>query len=253
MTTRALLIDFKVLAPVEVNYAKASDLISKQFNGLAKVPSGNIFGEIDFVKEKASKKQFEEFALEMEKLLDEIELNQVSNFPLNMGVKAGLEALDTLDVTVVGITTLGQKASKKFREEKGVERLVSNVVSRDRIGEPLDIGALLNRAIENEELKSEESVYFCNKLADLKSAKTANFRTIALPSKGERLDLIMLEKPLGMIMSLEEIPNLLSLETARTKHAQQIPDQEFPKEGEYDQASDLGPETRESSSEPDGR
>jgi phosphoglycolate phosphatase-like HAD superfamily hydrolase len=252
MTTRALLIDFKVFAPIEINYSKARDLISKQFKGIAKVPSGNIFDEIDLVKEKASKKQFEDFALEIEKILDEIELNEVGGFPLNMGVKAGLETLDTLDVTVVGITTLGKKASKKFLEEKGLGTVVGKVVSRDKIGEPMDLGALLNRAIENGEAKSEESVYFCNKLADLKSAKSANFRAIALPSKGERLDLMMLEKPIGMIMSLEEIPNLLSLETARSKLAQEISDREIPKQRVSDNAGDQGSETKERSPEHDG-
>ena len=118
---------------------------------------------------------------------------------------------------MVALTELGKDAAEKFLKDKDVDAYVGKLVTRETIGEPSDLGSRLNRALGKDELKQEECVYFCNKLSDLKRAKASNFRTVVLPSKGEKLDLMMLEKPLGMIMSLEEIPNLLSLDIARAE------------------------------------
>jgi phosphoglycolate phosphatase-like HAD superfamily hydrolase len=215
MSTRALLIDFRVLAPINVDYARATEMISSQFKETKPAPT-DVFARVDKIKEKASKREFEEFEPRIEKILDEIESDQIGQFQLNMGVRNGLQALEDLDIEVIGITDLGVKAAEKFLNEKELGHLIDKLVAREKIEEPLDLAERLNRAISKYHLEQEGCVYFCNRLVDLKLAKTVNFRTIVLPSKGERLDLMMIEKPLGMIMSLEEVPNLLSLEKARS-------------------------------------
>jgi phosphoglycolate phosphatase-like HAD superfamily hydrolase len=215
MAIRALFLDFKVFAPISINYQRALDYLSRYYVETAKPPPTDIFAYIDSVKEKATKKDFDEFALGMSKLLDEIETAQVGNFQLYMGVKNGLAALDSLDASVVALTELGVFAAEKFLKDRNVNDHIGKIVAREKIGEPCDLTSRLNRALGKGELKQEECVYFCNKLADMKLAKSSNFKTVVLPSKGEKLDLMMLEKPVGMIMSLEEIPNLLSIQVAR--------------------------------------
>ena len=222
MNIRALLVDFKVFAPIDINYQRALDQLAKDYGQFIKSAPTDVTTQIELIKEKAKKKDFDEFAPRISKLLDEIEISQVGDFSLNMGVKYGLAALDELDVSVVALTDIGKVAAEKFLKEKGIDSFIGKLVARDTIGEPFDLGSRLNRALGKDELKQGECVYFCNKLADLKLAKACNFSAIVLPSKGEKLDLMMLEKPLGMIMSLEEIPNLLSLEIARTAKPKSI-------------------------------
>ncbi len=233
MTTKALLIDFGVLAPVHINYQRVLDEIAKVYPQYSKLALGDTYGQIELIKEKAPKKEFESFASKMGKVLDEIEASQVKNFSLNMGVKKALAALDTMDVAVVALTEMGKESAEKFLKDNEIDNFIGQLVSREKIGEPFDLGSRLNKALEKEQVKQEECVYFCNRLSDLKLAKAANFRTIVLPSKSERLDLMMMEKPLGMIMSLEEIPNLLSLEAARSAKPKrrQIPSVEVEPEG----------------------
>ena len=217
MAISALLIDFKVLAPYNIDYQPALEQLTKQYGRFVTSAPMDVFAQIELIKEKATKKEFEEFAPKISRLLDRIEIEQIGNFFLNMGVKNGLAELDKLDVSVVALTELGKNAAEKFLKEKDIDAFVGKLVTREAMGEPSDLGSRLNRALGKDELKQEECVYFCNKLSDLKLAKASNFRTIVLPSKGEKLDLMMLEKPLGMIMSLEEIPNLLSLDVARAE------------------------------------
>ncbi len=219
MSIRSLLFDFKVFAPFNVDYQKGLDYLARSYGQIVKPAPADVFAQIELVKEKATKKEFDEFAPRMSDLLDEIEIGQVGNYSLNIGVRNGLAALDALDVSVVALTELGTAAAKEFLKEKDIDAHVERLVAREKIGEPYNLGSRLNRALGNEQLKQEECVYFCNKLTDMKLARSSNFRTVALPSKGEKLDLMMLEKPVGMIMSLEEIPNLLSIEVARTVSA----------------------------------
>lgn len=218
MTKQTLLFDFKILTPFKINYKRALDDLAKTYSQISKSASVDLFAQIELVKEKASKKEFEEFAPKFSKLLDEIETSQAGKFSLNMGVKSGLTALETLDVSVVAITEMGKAGADVFLKEKGIDSYIDELVAREILGEPWDLTSRLNKA-KGKDISMEDCIYFCNTLNDTKIAKASNFRTVVLPSKGEKLDLMMLEKPVGMIMSLEEIPNLLSLEVSRSARA----------------------------------
>jgi FMN phosphatase YigB (HAD superfamily) len=216
LTIRSLLFDFKVFAPFAIDYQKALDHLARRYGQIVKPAATDVFAQVELVEANSTKKEFDEFAPMMSGLLDEIEIAQVGNYSLNMGVKNGLASLGGLNVTVVALTELGTAATREFLKGKDIDKHIGKLVTREKIGEPCDLTSRLNRAIEDEPFKQEECVYFCNKLTDMRLARSSNFRTVVLPSRGEKLDLMMLEKPIGMIMSLEEIPNLLSIELSRT-------------------------------------
>ncbi|MGI0092030.1 MAG: HAD hydrolase-like protein [Nitrososphaerales archaeon] len=217
MAVRALLFNFKVLAPVEIDYQRAFDLITKEYGSVLKSAPQDIFRQIALViEEKSSPKNPDEFSKNMSSLLDVIETSQIENVPLNTGVKNGLESLEPMSVSLVAISEMGSKATETFLSDKGIKPFFDEIIAREKIGEPNDLVSRLVRALKKLGLKNEECIFFCNKTSDLKAAKSANFRTMVLPSKGERLDLMMLEKPDGMVLFLHELPNLLSLEIART-------------------------------------
>lgn len=216
MPIRALLFDLKVFAPVEINYQRAFDLMAKEFANNAKSAPQDIFKQICLVKAKSSAKDYYEFSKRMSSLLDEIETSQVENVQLNSGVKNGLELLESMNVSVVSLSQIGVKATEKLLAGRGVAPYVDEVIARQSIDGPNDLVTRLNGALQKLNVKVEECVFFCNKLSDLKEAKSAKFRTVVLPSKGERLDLMMLENPDGVILFLTELQNLLSLELARS-------------------------------------
>lgn len=218
MARRTLLLDFKTLTPFRINYRQALDELASTYPQIAKSASADIFAQIELVKEKAPKKEFDEFTLKFSKILDEVETRQAGKFSLNVGVKSGLAALESLDVTTIALTEMGKAGAEVFLKEKGIDNYVDELVARETLGEPWDLASRLNKA-RGRDIAIEDCTYFCNTLSDAKTAKSSNFKIVVLPSKGERLDLVMLEKPLGMIMSLEEIPNLLSLEASRNARA----------------------------------
>ena len=160
MAISALLIDFKVLAPYNIDYQPALEQLTKEYGRFVKSAPMDVFAQIELIKEKATKKEFEEFAPKISRLLDRIEIEQIGNFFLNMGVKNGLAELDKLDVSVVALTELGKNAAEKFLKEKDIDAFVGKLVTREAIGEPSDLGSRLNRALGKDELKQEECVYF---------------------------------------------------------------------------------------------
>ena len=111
MAIRSLLFDFKVFAPFSIDYQKALDHLADTGQFVKPAPA-DVFAQIKLVRENSPKKEFDEFAPMMSGLLDEIEITQVGNYSLNMGVKNGLASLSGLDVSVVALTELGTAAAE---------------------------------------------------------------------------------------------------------------------------------------------
>jgi phosphoglycolate phosphatase-like HAD superfamily hydrolase len=213
MQVKALIFDFRVFAPIEINYQKGWEVLmkeSKSVNPLSK----DFLGQLGLMlrEKKKSEKESEGTLTKMSELLDEIETTQIADFSLYPGVKNGLESLKTMKLKVAATTELGTKASEKFLKEKEIKPYITELFSRPNLENGRNLGLRISNALQKLKTGKEESIYFCNQLEDLIAAKSANVTTVILPSKGARMDAMLRENPDGMIMTLEELPAMLSLE-----------------------------------------
>ena len=208
MKLRLLLFDLNVLSSIEVNYQEASKLMGEPNLQSNSNHSGTI-SQLFQVKKKIPEKDYEKLCA----ALDDIELGQINRFNLNPGVKNGIEAVKSMNLKIAVITELGTKAVGAFFEKQGLKDFVSEILPRGLVGENLQ--DRFKAGLEQMKIEPTETIFFCTRLSDLKAARSVGMRVIVLPSKNERINQLLMEKPDGMIMSLEELPDLLSLETYR--------------------------------------
>lgn len=212
MQARALLFDLRVFAEMDIDYLQASKFLEGGgSSGL--LPTRDILKKLSETSQKVPKEGYSEWINKVTDALDEIETEQIGNFQLHMGVKSGLESLQSMGLSIYVLTETGKKAEEKFLSQHSIGQYINEVIARDGAEGIGDLGKRLEVALEKLKLLPEECVYFCNRLSDLKTAKSRNFRTIILPSRKEKINNLIAEGSDGMIISLEEIPSLLLTES----------------------------------------
>jgi phosphoglycolate phosphatase-like HAD superfamily hydrolase len=220
MPLRALIFDFRILAPLDINYVKVQEVLTKETAPPA-APAGrmpNIFDQIsslisDKEKNKIPAKKYEELLQHISHLLDESEEEQIGRFPLHMGVKNGLASVKPMKLALIATTEIGTKAAEKFVQEKEIKSYFSEIASRNELKQAADFSARLKPVLEKLKLKPEECIYFCNRMRDLKAGQVLGLRVVVMPGKNEQIDLLLRANPEGMIINLEELPTMLSLKS----------------------------------------
>ena len=119
---------------------------------------------------------------------------------------------------------MGRKAGIQFLSQHSISQYIDEVICRDDTKGVGELSKRLEFALDKLEILPEECIYFCNRLSDLKVAKSANFQIIVLPSRKEKANDLIKEGPNGMIISLEEIPSLLSIETFKATPREEPPE-----------------------------
>ncbi|MCL5066779.1 MAG: HAD family hydrolase [Thaumarchaeota archaeon] len=220
LQARALLFDLRVFAEIDIDYLQASQFLE---NGGASgtLPIRDILKQLSERSQKIAKEDYPNWIRKVSDRLDEIEIEQIGKFQLHMGVRDGLDSLQPMDLSIYVLTETGKEAGEKFLSQHNIRQYVNEVISRENAEGIGDLGERLDVALNKLELLPEECVYFCNRLSDLKVAKSANFRTIILPSRREKINNLIVEGSDGMIISLEEIPSLLLTETFKATTAEE--------------------------------
>ena len=212
LQAKALLFNIGVLSEIDIDYLQAS-----QFLGNTSSPSlsqmRNVIKQLHEIGGNLPKEEYQDWFDKVSNALDEIETAQIEKFNLHMGVKNGLDSLQSTGLPIYVLTDMGEKACKLFLTKHDLGHYVNSIISRNDANEIGNIAKCLDIASKRLELIPEQCIYFCNRLSDLKAAKSAKFRTIILPSRKERTNDLISEGSDGMIVSLEEIPSLLSLDT----------------------------------------
>ncbi|MDG6906405.1 MAG: HAD hydrolase-like protein [Nitrososphaerota archaeon] len=212
MQAKALLFNIGVLAEIDIDYLPASQFLGNTSSPILS-QMRNIIKQLHEMGEKLSEEEYQDWFDKVSNTLDEIETAQISKFHLHMGVKNGLDSLQSTGLPIYVLTDMGEKACKLFLTQHDLGHYVNSIISRNDANEIGNIAKSLDIASKKLELIPERCIYFCNRLSELKEAKSAKFRTIILPSRKERINDLIAEGSDGMIVSLEEIPSLLSLDT----------------------------------------
>jgi beta-phosphoglucomutase-like phosphatase (HAD superfamily) len=210
-----LIFDLNVFSTVVIDYAPLTNSLRQKYGNLVNPMPPDIFSQLSAIKPRISEAEFNELSKKLALELDAIELERIGGLSLNPGVKQGLSSLKPMKVSVAMTTSLGRKAAENFLNKFEIREFVGEIFARDEAApeDAANVESQLNRVTEKSGQSTDECLFFCNKLSTLKAAKAKKFRTIILPSKNERIDVMLREKPGAMILSLEELPSLLSLES----------------------------------------
>ena len=159
---------------------------------------------------KLKRRAYLELRAKAGSLADEIEKDALASTSLLPGVKAALEGIRPSGWMVALVSDLGKSSVSGFVDREGFKQSVDEIAGRVRID---DSEALEDRLkpLKSELKTLEGSIYFCSALSEIKEAKALGMRCFALPSRGVPVRATLAALPTGLILSLEELPELLAL------------------------------------------
>ena len=194
-----------------IDYAGVQELIRKQqANSSDSQSSPGLAPSMLALKKRLGKKGYEAFRKRAEAEAERAESQALQGAQMHPGVVKMLEAVRDTGWWVVAASDIGKKPVKDFLEGKALAQFMNLVVARSRLDEERTLAKRL-RPVQSKLKTLTNSVYFCNSSRDVMEAKAMGMKCFVLPSLAEPFRTLYQAGPNGIILSLDEIPPLLSL------------------------------------------
>ena len=201
---------------VSLDYNGVQELLRKeQRNDVGSQPSSGIAPSMLALKKRLGKKAYEALRRKAEDAADRMETQALGGAQMHPGVEKMLEALRDTGWWVVAVSDIGKKPVKEFLESKSLGQYMNLVVARSRLDEERLLSKRL-RPVQSKLRTLANSVYFCNSSRDVMEAKALGMKCFVLPSPVEPFRTLYQAGPNGIILSLDEIPPLLSLPSMKS-------------------------------------
>jgi beta-phosphoglucomutase-like phosphatase (HAD superfamily) len=166
------------------------------------------------LKRHMGKRAYEELRRKAEIVADRLETQALSSAQVNPGAVKMLEAVRDTGWWVVATSDFAKKPISDFLESKSLGQYMNLVVARSRLDEEHLLAKRLH-PVQSKLKGLANSVYFCNSSREVTEAKVLGMKCFVLPSPVEPFRTLYQAGPSGIILSLEEIPTLLSLPTMK--------------------------------------
>lgn len=193
------------------DYAILSELIRKGEQSAGTAPKLLSTGErLVALKKLMPPKAYKQLRTLAESAAEKAETQSLNEAPLLSGVSTALEAAHSAGWLVAVASDFGKVPVSKALEQKSLAKRVDLIAARSRLDEDRRLTKRL--APVKRKVKSlAKVVYFCNRSREVKEAKALGMRCMVLPSKTESFQTLLWAEPDGMILSLQELPQLLAL------------------------------------------
>jgi beta-phosphoglucomutase-like phosphatase (HAD superfamily) len=195
----------------ELDYVDVQELIKKEQPGEASLQfSQGLASTLLALKRRMGKKAYEELRKKAEIVADRLETQALGSAQMHPGVTKMLEAVRDSGWWVVAASDVGKKPIADFLESRSLSQYMNLVVARSRLDEDRLLAKRL-RPVQSKLKSLASSVYFCNSSREVAEAKALGMKCFVLPSPVEPFRTLYQAGPNGIILSLDEIPPLLSL------------------------------------------
>lgn len=193
------------------NYAALDQLIRKEEQASAASPKLLGWGErLLALKKRMPPKAYRQVRLLATSEAEKAETESLLATPLLPGVTTALESAHTAGWLVAVASEFSKVSVSKVLKQKSLAGHVDLTAARTRIDEGRQLSKRLS-PVKRKVKSLSKVVYFCNRSQEVKEAKLLGVRCIVLPSKTEPFRTLLWAEPEGMILSLEELPQLLAL------------------------------------------
>lgn len=228
----------QTLFRVNVNYAEAYKVIE----GEGAQPAGVMrpFGigpRLLALKDEMKRQEYLKTRSKAESVAEKLEAQAMASAQLNSGVVTALDAAKRAGWWLVVASDFGKKAVLKGLEAKSLKSSVNQILGRAHLDEERNLAKRL-QPLKRKMKGLGSSVYFCNSSFEIKAAKSLGMKCFALPSPVEQFRLLLQAEPAGIILSLDELPQLLSLPSMK------LPSIEVPGNGQTGSPGSTRPESK---------
>lgn len=221
----------QALFHVNVNYAEAYEIIGNQETepaGAVRPPG--IGPRLLALKGKMKRQAYLKTRSKAESVAAKLETQALASARLMPGAVTAVDAARREGWWVVVASDYAKKAVLEGLESKSLRSNVDQILARSHLDEERNLARRL-QPLSRKMKGLGSSVYFCNSSLEIKAAKSLGMKCFALPSPVEQFRWLLQAEPDGIILSLDELPQLLSLPSMK------LPAEANPETGQIDSTS----------------
>lgn len=211
-----------ILASIRVDNKRALEVLVRHGVPMPLGPQGNRPVEMLLAaKPKMKTTEYEALEHEVEQAIKASEEEAVKAAKLMPHVLDSIKAAKSPQIAVATLTDLEEDAANSFLKKEGLDVYLDAVFAAQPLSEPKALGDRLKEATEKLRVPPDDCIYFCNSSAEVREAHKLGMRAVVFPSRTESMTNIFWAKPEGMLVDMNELPSMLTLDAWKPRERKQ--------------------------------
>ena len=141
--------------------------------------------------------------------VEEIEIKASEQVQLLAGAREALDELKQMKKKIVVVTNNGRLGTERTLERLELRGIFDGVVTRGDADELKPDPGIVQKALELAEAKAEEAILVGDAIIDIKAARAASVRSVAVPTGPFPAARLLEEEPDFIVGSFLEVPGLV--------------------------------------------
>jgi HAD superfamily hydrolase (TIGR01549 family) len=215
MTVKAILIDMDgTIAKFNLDYMwmrrTALELLDEA--GLRRPNFSDqmsIYAMLNEVRGSISNERFNEIKKRIYERVERIESEAAEQAELMPGAMEALNSLRQMKKRIVIVTNNGRLGADRTLERLNLLGVLDAVVTRDDVDELKPDPGIVLKALSLADAKAEEAILVGDAIIDIKAAKAASVRCVAIPTGPYPATRLLQEEPDFIVNSISNVPELV--------------------------------------------
>jgi phosphoglycolate phosphatase len=138
-----------------------------------------------------------------------IECNAAEHAELMPGAKEALNELRQMKKKIIVVTNNGRLGTNRTLERLDLLSMFDAVLTRDDVEELKPDPRMVFKALDLAGVEADEAIFVGDAIIDIKAAKSASVRCVAVPTGPFPATRLMQEEPDFVVGSLQDVPELV--------------------------------------------
>ncbi len=169
----------------------------------------SLYSMLKIIKKRADKRILSDLKNSLWDILEKMELKAAKETDIQPHALQALTRIKNLGLKMAIVTNNGRKATSIVTRKFGLKDFFDVIVTREDSEKLKPDGGSIKRAIEILGINLKEAIYVGDGVIDILAAKKAKVISVALPTGVSNVKNLIEAKPDYLIVSLEDVINLL--------------------------------------------
>jgi len=170
----------------------------------------SIYAMLNEVRGSISSERFNEIKKRIYEKVETIESKAAERAELMPGAREALNQLRQMKKKIVVVTNNGRLGTDRTLEKLNLLGILDGVVTRDDVDELKPDPGIIFKALNLASAKADEAIFVGDAIIDIRAAKAASVRCVAIPTGPFPATRLLQEEPDFIVSSLSDVPELVN-------------------------------------------
>jgi HAD superfamily hydrolase (TIGR01509 family) len=170
----------------------------------------SIYAMLNELRDSISSERLNEIKTRIYEKVETIESKAAEEAELMPGAREALSQLRRMNKKIVVVTNNGRLGTDRTLEKLDLLGMLDAVVTRDDADELKPDPRIIFRALDLASAKADEAIFVGDAIIDIKAAKAASVRCVAIPTGPFPAARLLQEEPDFIVSSLSDVPELVN-------------------------------------------